>query len=183
MLRQFLARQHRKNHQKEALHRIRGFTPVRSVLVLCTANRVRSPFAEAWLRRAVPGLVVTSRGVMEGGAPAPYESQDVARTMGLDLSRHRSKRLEPAELVTAPLVLLMEQEMADALSGRFPAMAERIFLLGDFDPMLKDGRDIEDPYLMDIHAYRENYTRIGRALDAVVPFLTLGRSGQATRHV
>jgi hypothetical protein len=77
----------------------------------------------------------------------------------------------------------MEQEMADALSGRFPAMAERIFLLGDFDPMLKDGRDIEDPYLMDIHAYRENYTRIGRALDAVVPFLTLGRSGQATRHV
>ena len=49
--------------------------------------------------------------------------------------------------------------------------------------MLKDGRDIEDPYLMDIHAYRENYTRIGRALDAVVPFLTLGRSGQATRHV
>lgn len=83
--------------------------PVR-ILFVCTANQVRSPYAEAVARRLVSerGLPVelASAGFLDGGLPAFDEMAEIARERGLDLSTHRSRRvtarlLEPADLVVA----------------------------------------------------------------------------------
>jgi protein-tyrosine phosphatase len=83
------------------------------VLVVCTANRCRSPLAAAMLRgvlaeRATP-CEVEAVGLQEPGFPATGETVTVASRRGLDLTDHRSRRLEPALVADADLVLGLER--------------------------------------------------------------------------
>ena len=79
------------------------------VLVLCTANRCRSPLLAAMLGRATAerGLpvVVTSAGLRSPGHPVEPGSRDQAALRGLDLGDHVSRRVEAADLEAADLVL------------------------------------------------------------------------------
>lgn len=89
----------------------RSDQPVR-LLVVCTANRCRSPLAgamleEALARRGVPATVETA-GFGGGGQPATRETQAVATARGLDLTGHRSAHLGP-RLADADVVLAMER--------------------------------------------------------------------------
>ena len=54
--------------RRRASATVTACAPVRSVLVCCTANRVRSPYAAAYLTRQLPvGTTVHSRGILPGG--------------------------------------------------------------------------------------------------------------------
>ena len=69
---------------------------VARVSFICTANRARSPFAAALLRRQLRDLpvVVESFGVLEqGGAPALPGAVRAAAAFGIDLSDHRARAL------------------------------------------------------------------------------------------
>ncbi len=81
--------------------------PVIEVLVVCTANQCRSPLIAALLsdRLADRGVTVTSAGLYSGGAPATELISTAAAELGLDLSRHRSRMLDVAEVSAADLVL------------------------------------------------------------------------------
>jgi len=83
------------------------------VVVLCTANRCRSPLGGAIFRREaellnLPVEVVTA-GFSEPGLPATSATVDSARDRDLDLSGHRSRRVDSALLAEADLVLGMER--------------------------------------------------------------------------
>jgi protein-tyrosine phosphatase len=82
-------------------------------VVLCTANRCRSPLAGAVLEREVqlhrlPVSVVTA-GFSEPEFPATAETIDTARGMNLDLVAHRSRAADPEMLAEADLVIGMER--------------------------------------------------------------------------
>lgn len=153
---------------RQAPARLKALQPVTSVLVLCTANRVRSPFAEHLLRRRMtPGVVLFSRGLLEGGLPCPPESIETASTHGIDLSGHVARQLTPTDLLTAGIVLVMDRHMGHVLASRFPAVRHRLFPLGWFDPERGWGTDIEDPFALTREDYAHSYARIERCCDEV----------------
>jgi protein-tyrosine phosphatase len=83
------------------------------VLVVCTANRCRSPLAAALLRASLVTrralAQVDTAGLGEPGFPATDETVRVAARRGLDLDEHRSQQLARDLIAPADLVLAMER--------------------------------------------------------------------------
>ncbi|MGB8004456.1 MAG: hypothetical protein WCF27_09380, partial [Gaiellaceae bacterium] len=81
--------------------------PTLSILIVCTANRFRSPLVAAVLEQELEGLPVEirSRGINDVG-PMPPLSQALenASALGIDVSRHRARQLETEDLQGADLV-------------------------------------------------------------------------------
>jgi protein-tyrosine phosphatase len=92
----------------------RTYNPPIDVLLLCTANQCRSPMAEVLLRHhlAVAGVdaTVSSAGLYEGGVPATIHGQEAMAGRGLDLTDHRSRRVDPEMVASADLVIGMTRE-------------------------------------------------------------------------
>jgi protein-tyrosine-phosphatase len=141
---------------------------VRSIMVLCTANRVRSPFAEAMLRRALPvGVSVYSRGMLKGGGRCPGEAIEAALAYDVDLATHRARQLAADELLQADLLLTMELRMAHDLVTQYPAIARKVAPLRTFDPEGGLLSDIEDPYMLPPQEYAIAYAIIARCCQAL----------------
>jgi protein-tyrosine phosphatase len=113
-----------------------------SVVVVCTANRFRSPLAAAVLERELKGLPVevTSRGVRDFGAMPPLpQALDSASRLGIDVSRHRARAFRAEELRDADLVIGFEEaHLLAAREAGTPAanlfgLAELVTLLERLD--------------------------------------------------
>jgi len=122
-----------------------------SVLFVCTANRFRSPLAEAVFKKCLQeagcqeGWEVTSAGTwIEPGLPAFPSALRAARGMGLDLSSHRTKPVTAELLLKMDLVIVMTAGHAEAIRLEFPAAAVKTCLLSEFAAAL--AYDIPDPF-------------------------------------
>ena len=109
-----------------------GGTPV-EILVVCTANRCRSPLAAALLApllelRGVPARVATA-GLRSPGRATPRETTAVASRRQLDVSAHRSRVLDAEEVATADLILGMERLHVREVVARHPGSWPRTFTL------------------------------------------------------
>jgi protein-tyrosine phosphatase len=109
-----------------------------SVLFVCTANRFRSPLAAAIFRSALldsresGNWQVASAGTWTmPGQPVILYLQDVALSMGLDLSGHRSVSVDEMLLSAYDLILVMEPGQKEALQIEFPSLQEKIHLLSN----------------------------------------------------
>lgn len=105
------------------------------VLVICSANRCRSPMGAALLQRHADALgaplEVASAGFGAAGYPAEPETVAAMAEVGVDLSQHRSRQLDRALLEDAGLVLTMtRQQLIDAVL-LVPSAWERLFTLVD----------------------------------------------------
>jgi protein-tyrosine phosphatase len=148
--------------------RLPPLTNVRNIVVMCTANRVRSPFAEAMLRRALPvGVTVISRGVLKGGGRCPGEAIEAAHAYEVDLTAHRARQLTADELLQADLLLTMELRMAHDLVTQYPSLAHKVAPLRTFDPEGGLVSDIEDPYMLPPSEYTIAYDIIARCCMAL----------------
>jgi protein-tyrosine phosphatase len=139
------------------------------ILIICTWNRCRSPIASEILRREVARLGcrkidVISRGTdAELGYAPPTEIMNWAGRHGMDMTRHRSRRLGRTDVVLADLVVAMERRHARVVRELYPWA--KVVLLGDlpdatidlaapprelFDPLVQQtnkagGHEIADP--------------------------------------
>ena len=111
------------------------------VSFICTANRARSPFAAALLRRhltAIP-VVVDSFGTMEReGDPALPKAIRAARSFGVDLMPHRARSVSPGSLRTSDLVVGFEQFHVAHSVVTGGADRSRAFLLPELALMLEE---------------------------------------------
>jgi protein-tyrosine phosphatase len=108
---------------------------VLDVLVVCTGNIARSPMAEALLdaqfvARGVDARVHSAGTVPWSGPPADA-AVTVLRERGLDIGRHRSRRLTDALVRDADLVLAMTRSHVWGVLAHDPDAAARTFLLGE----------------------------------------------------
>lgn len=117
------------------------------VVVICSGNRFRSPIAEAVLRGATDGLPVRVRSFgtldLSSGQALP-EALELAPTLGLDLTSHRSHRLAGEDLSRADLVIGFEPIHVSSAVIEAGAPRERTFLLTELverleGAMLPDG--------------------------------------------
>lgn len=107
-----------------------------TVLVVCMANRGRSPITAAFLRQmleadGIENIRVDSAGICayelgRAGLPAHPQAVEIAASYGLDLTTHVAKALTPQLIEQAALVVVMERWQAEAIKTPFPAYAERI---------------------------------------------------------
>jgi protein-tyrosine phosphatase len=105
------------------------------ILVVCTANRVRSPIAAALLtaecarRRA--DVKVSSAGLLRGGHPAEPFAVEIGAEHGLDLARHVSRQVTSELLQRSDLVVAMTRDHLRQLAVVDPTALPRLLTLKD----------------------------------------------------
>src|SRR5919201_1480234 len=117
-----------------------------SILLVCTGNVCRSPVAEAMVRSTLSRKLgdetpkVSSAGTAGWeGSPATREAVHAAADRGVDISRHVARRLDPAMVGDADLVLCMGRAHCEEIVEEHPADA---------------GEDITDPLGLPLDAFR-----------------------------
>ena len=117
------------------------------IVVVCTGNRNRSPIAEAAFKRAAEGLPVSvsSVGLLDlGCAPALPETIEVAASLGLDLSAHRSCSITDVDLSEVDLLLGLEWQHVAAAVIDYQAPKERCFTLLELAELVQEVPDVEE---------------------------------------
>lgn len=110
------------------------------ILFVCTANVCRSPTAEHLARRfatADERLSFDSGGFLRSGVGCPPKLVREAASHGIDLSQHRSRHLDAAQLDAADLVVTMEVGHILDLSSIEPSAATKAL------PLVQLGRELE----------------------------------------
>ena len=105
------------------------------ILVVCTGNTCRSPMAEALLRDELAKLGIDARvhsaGTLAWRGGASGGAQAAMADRAIDLSAHRSRRLEAGMVADADLVLGMTRTHVWSSATHAPDAADRIFLPGE----------------------------------------------------
>jgi protein-tyrosine-phosphatase len=112
------------------------------VVFVCTGNRFRSVLGAEAFREAVNGVPVrvASYGTLDLGPvePLPGALRE-ARVLGLDLSTHRARSLDMADLSGADLVIGFELKHVVAALNVAHAPLERTFMLTELVELLTAG--------------------------------------------
>lgn len=118
---------------------------INNLMTVCIGNICRSPVAEGLFRKELPGCQVWSSGLAAVvGSPADQIAQEIALSVGIDISLHRAQQVQGWMCVKADLILVMETSHQRELERRFPLARGKIRRLGEFD--LNSAGDIADPY-------------------------------------
>ena len=154
-----------------------------NILFVCTANRFRSPLAALYFARELvrhgddQDVRVSSAGTWTiPERPATPEVIAFAKSLGLNLSMHKSRVVSKRILSDADLVVVMESGHKESLSNEFPATSDQIYLLSDIIQGVS--YDIPDPYTGD-----EKIEDIANEIIALIDkgyekFITLARKRQ-----
>jgi len=121
------------------------------VLFICTGNSCRSVMAKGLLEKRLKekkraDVEVLSAGLMlTGGMPASFETQELLKGEGIDVSAHRSQRVTAAMIKKADLILVMEKLQEERILQTAPEAKNRVFLLKEFAKIKDNNLDIADP--------------------------------------
>ena len=152
--------------------------------MVCTGNTCRSPMAAGELRRALGNdgdhILVESAGTAAWeGQPATEPAQRVAAAGGVDLSAHRSRRVTPAMVRGADVVLAMEPGQLTAVCA-LGADPDRAHLLSEWPAPGEPGLVVSDPFGASSEAYEECWRRIRHHMARVLPAIReASRAGSA----
>ena len=114
------------------------------VLVLCTGNICRSPYAEALLQQRAPSAKVSSAGLgAMVGDPADETGSTLATARNVDMSAHVARQVNRQMIAQADLVLVMDDEHMERLLRKYPEARGKSFKLGKW----RDNKNIVDPYM------------------------------------
>ncbi|WP_117232505.1 low molecular weight protein-tyrosine-phosphatase [Vibrio maerlii] len=137
------------------------------ILVVCIGNICRSPLGEALLADLLPNKQIASAGIMVEksnlvGNAADGNSQEIAQSVGLDLSTHSAQQLTQELCDEHDLILVMESGHIDLIADLVPNARSKTLLFGQWS----GDATITDPYKRDMAAFQLAYQRIYRAAHA-----------------
>lgn len=144
-----------------------------NILFVCTGNTCRSPMAEAMMKsKAGNEINVKSAGVFatNGSAASPQTIQ-VLTEKGIS-SNHKSSFLSQELINWATYILTMASGHKQAITTRFPEIADKVYTLKEFVSNNGMDTDISDPYGGSIDIYRETYDELEPLIDALLKKLS-----------
>jgi protein-tyrosine-phosphatase len=148
------------------------------IIFVCTANVCRSPIAEKLLQHALAvesepycKLVVTSAGLAAwDGQEASRNSMEVLKSVELDLSKHRSKKLTPKLVERAFAIFCMTQSQLLSIKNTFQQLPKHLYLMRSF--LQNDSYpEITDPYGLDLSAYLNCRDNMVEAIPSIIHFI------------
>ena len=138
-------------------------TPIERLVVVCHGNIMRSAFAVAYLQQLAPEL--SNRFVGAGthatlGRPAQESALRVSQELGVPLEAHRAKPLAQEALRDGDVIVCMDRANEANVMARYPAHAQRVFLIGDVAEQGNGDRVVVDPYARGDDATRVAFASI-----------------------
>jgi protein-tyrosine-phosphatase len=134
-----------------------------SFLFVCFGNLMRSPMAEALLRKAVSeagvhGMRISSAGLHAvPGNEAHSWALIASREIGVPLTSHRAQAVTADLVAQADAIFAMDFQNKAELLARFPEFESKILMLSAYANGAFRYREIPDPYFGDIDATRRCY--------------------------
>lgn len=132
--------------------------------------------AEALFRGLVQGrsdyeVLSAGVGAMPGQA-ASRHSVELLRTLGYDLTRHRSRPITRELLQRSTHIFAMSGHHLSALEMDFPTASDKAYLVSEFaqDDSLR-GRDVIDPFGSSRAAYQETLEHLEKLLPSVLAYI------------
>lgn len=149
---------------------------MKNVLFVCTGNTCRSPLAEVLFRDLVKDATDYEVGSAGTGAfsgqNASRHSVSLAKSKGLDLSKHQSRAVTIDLIEKATHIFALGRSHLSALLSDYPEAEDKIYLLSEFtaDDRLR-GRDVSDPFGGDLEEYREMQEHLEQLLPSIHAFI------------
>lgn len=138
----------------------------RSVLLVCTGNICRSPYAEAVFKKRLDDIEVNSAGIAAlVDHDADSTATSVAFARGIDLSTHRGKQITRALVGQSDLILVMDDDHLQRLHKRYPESRGKSFKLAK----LVGDKNIVDPHLKSQSFFELVFDEIDAAVVAWIP--------------
>jgi protein-tyrosine phosphatase len=158
-----------RSRRRAALATLTTRRPPGRVLVICSGNVYRSPFAAALLQRelaryGVGEVLVESAGFAGPGRRSPRHAVAAAARRGVDLAGHASQLAFADVVRAADLIVVMEEPHRRTIRERFGRGAKDVLMLGDLDPQPVASRAIEDPVQQGPEVCDRVYARIERCV-------------------
>jgi protein-tyrosine phosphatase len=172
-----LSQRHRR-----LLHRLNAAGGPGKIVFLCYGNICRSPLAAALAEQRLSGVTIDSAGFHDHtGRSCPRKILRIANSYGLDLSSHRSARVQRNQLANADLVIAMDMENLSRVRQEFPEVADRTTLLGLFGT--PETLSIADPYLADEVATHEICEQIRAVVEGLASWVAKAKPAACTRAI
>ena len=133
-----------------------------NVLMVCTGNICRSPYAEYALTSKAPTIGVSSAGLsalVDEGAEAT--GCEVALERGVEMGPHLARQISTPIVSSADLILVMDDDHLRRLLKRYPEARGKTFKLGKW---LGD-KNIVDPHLKPATFFSLVYDEIDAAIE------------------
>jgi protein-tyrosine-phosphatase len=179
-----LARARQRRRMLRAARRPRDMAArlatARTILFVCLGNIIRSAFAAALLRAqgAGPPLRIDSAGLRAAtGHPADPTAVRRARPYGIDLTAHRTRRVDESVVEQADVLLAMELDHVVELSRRFPRCRHKLYLFGCLTG--ENAADVADPMDSSDEVFDACFERIDQGIQRIVEIRQPGRPGRA----
>lgn len=137
------------------------------ILMVCTGNICRSPYAEAVLQLSRQDLTVTSAGLaaMVDLGMADETALAVALERDTDLSNHVPRQVNSRIVASADLILVMDDPQLHKLLQKYPEARGKSFKIAKW----RGDKDITDPYMRSEDFFRLVFNEIDAAVESWLP--------------
>jgi len=143
------------------------------VMFICTGNICRSAMAEYMLKRRAKvenkNIEVCSCGIYaENGDIPTYESMQVMKEYGIDISKHKATNIRNSNIKDMDVILCATNRHKDTVIYMYPELEEKVYTMKEYAGYDEYDLDISDPWGYGLNVYRNCAKEIEQCVDKYI---------------